>query len=147
MIAMHGADQKLTNFGDFEHIMIHLSRERGWEFSFAAESVPVQAVFNSAMYAPALLAAAEAEMVVRQIPCDLGLLIEGESNSVFGARVAFDEAKNGLLSQFWRIAASAMIVESLPRNGTVIELDPLQFVFGDKYAHYVVDAPSGKDAD
>ena len=130
-------DTKLTGFNDFEHIMIHLAGDRGWQFKFAGEHVPVQSVFNRSTYAPALLTAARVELEARHVPCDLAVRLEGERNSLFGARVVFDESANSLYSQIWRLAATAMIVESLAKDGNYIELDPLQYVLGDGFASYV----------
>ena len=78
-------------YSDFEHIMIHLAGERGWTFKFGDESVPVEAVFNHSTYAPALLAAAETELAARRIGGDLAFALEGEGNSLFGARVRFGQ--------------------------------------------------------
>jgi hypothetical protein len=110
----------LTSYRDYEQIMIQLAKERGWEFEFTGESVPLQSVFNHATYAPALLVAAGTELSAREIPCDLAFEIGGEPNSLFGAKVSFPE--------------------SLPRNGNVIQLDHLQYVLGDEFAHYVSQA-------
>ncbi|MDH0342148.1 hypothetical protein [Chromobacterium haemolyticum] len=129
-------DNRLTGYTDFEGVMIHLSKERGWEFKFTDEQIPVQSVFNHSTYAPALLTLAKAELETRHIPSDLGIRLEGESNSLFGARVVFDDGQNSFLSQIWRLAATAMIVESLPKDGNYIVLDPLQYVLGDAYAAY-----------
>lgn len=130
-------DNKLTSYTDFEGVMIHLANERGWEFKFADELIPVQSVFNHSTYAPALLTLANAEMEARHIPFSLGIRLEGEGNSLFGARVAFDEVRNSFLAQIWRMATTSMIVESLPKEGRYIRLDPLQYVLGDSYAAYV----------
>lgn len=134
----------LTSYRDFEQIMIRLAKDRGWEFKFAGESVPPQSVFNPATYAPALLVAAGAELAVREIPCDLAVEIAGEPNSLFGAKASFPVARSSVQAQIMRIGTTAMILESLPRNGNVIQLDPLQYVLGDEFAHYV---SLGKEAD
>jgi hypothetical protein len=141
-------DVKLTSFKDFEHIMIHLAAERGWQFKFAGEHVPAQNVFNRATYAPALLTAAKAELAARGVACDLGIRLEGEPNSLFGARVDFEDQVNGVYPQLWRLATAAMIVESLPKVGQYVELDPLQFVLGDSFASYLapaISAPQGAE--
>lgn len=127
----------LTSYRDFEQIMIRLAKERGWEFEFAGESVPMQSVFNHATYAPALLVAAGAELAAREIACDLAVDVAGEPNSLFGAKATFPEARSTVQAQIMRIGATAMIVESLPRNGNVIQLDHLQYVLGDEFAHHV----------
>jgi len=134
---MSAIDEKLTGYKDFEHIMIHLAAERGWQFKFAGEHVPTQNVFNRATYGPVLLTAANAELQARGLPVDLGLRLEGEANSLFGARVTFDSAA-GIYPQIWRIATTAMIVESLPKSGQYLELDPLQHVLGDAFAAHVL---------
>lgn len=131
------------DYSDFEHIMIHLAGERGWIFKFGDESVPVEAVFNHSTYAPALLAAAETELAARRIGGDLAFGLEGEGNSLFGARVRFVSERNTFLSQFWRIATTALIIESLPRSGNSIMLDQLQYVLGDRFADYVETATAG----
>ncbi|MDR8877444.1 hypothetical protein [Burkholderia multivorans] len=126
--------------------MIHLGRDRAWEFQFANEQVPLEAVFNSSMYAPALLAGAEAELKARHIPVDLGLALEGDPNSLFGAKVtASSDQDNGIAAQFWRVVAAAFLVESLPRNSGRIMLDDLQFVLGDSFAHHVRPASAAKE--
>lgn len=130
-------DNKLTGFADFEHIMINIANDRGWEFKFGEEFVPVQNVFNHSTYAPALLAAANSELETRHIAGDLAIEVKGESNSIFGARVLFDENRNSLLSQMWRLVTASMIVESLPKNGNYIMLDQLQYVFGDRFAVFI----------
>ena len=140
-------DKKLVGYNDFEHIMIHLAGERGWEFKFAGEHIPVQNVFNHSTYAPALLTAAQAELDTRQLPCDLSIRLEGENNSLFGARVSFDETRNSLTAQFWRLAATAMIVESLAKSGNYIDLDPLQYVLGDSYAAFINPEQGMKEAE
>lgn len=132
---MSAIDEKLTSYKDFEHIMIHLAAERGWQFKFAGEHVPSQNVFNRATYAPALLTAANAELQARGLPVDLGIRLEGETNSLFGAKVVFEAATSGVYSQIWRLATTAMIIESLPKAGQYLELDPLQHVLGDAFAH------------
>lgn len=134
----------LTSYRDFEQIMIRLAMDRGWEFEFAGESVPLQSVFNPATYAPALLVAAGAELAAREIPCDLAVEIAGEPNSLFGAKASFPVARSSVQVQIMRIGTTAMILESLPRNGNVIQLDHLQYVLGDEFAHYV---SQGKEAD
>lgn len=134
----------LTSYRDYEQIMIRLAKDRGWEFEFAGESVPAQSVFNPATYAPALLVAAGAELAAREIPCDLAFEVAGEPNSLFGAKASFPQTRNTVQAQIMRISTTAMIVELLPRNGNTIQLDPLQFVLGDEYAHYV---SQGKEAD
>lgn len=133
----------LINYRDYEQIMIRLAKERGWEFEFAGESVPLQSVFNNATYAPPLLVAAGAELGAREIHCDLGYEIGGESNSLFGAKISFVQERSSVMAQIMRIAASAMLVEALPRNERSIQLDPLQYVLGEEYAHFV---SQGKDA-
>lgn len=123
--------------------MIRLAAERGWEFEFEQETVPVESVFNHAVYAPALLVAADRDLGMRNMPCDLGFELSGEPNSLFGAKVSFTPEKNSYFSQIMRIGTTAMIIESLPRNGNLIQLDLLQSVLGDDFANFV--AP--KDAD
>lgn len=136
-------DNKLTGYPDFEGIMIQLADERGWQFKFDDELIPVQSVFNQAMYAPALLALAETELSARRIACDLAVRLDGESNSLFGAKASFDDERNSTLGQIWRLLASAMIVEALPKDGNYISLDPLKYVLGDTYAaHVVTDQPT-----
>lgn len=134
----------LINYRDFEQIMIRLANERSWEFEFAGEAVPLPSVFNQATYAPPLLVAAGMELEAREIPCDLAYEIGGESNSLFGAKISFPVERSSVFAQIMRIGASAMIIEALPRNGRAIQLDPLQYVLGEDYAHFV---SQGKDAD
>ncbi|CAJ4334254.1 Uncharacterised protein [Burkholderia pseudomallei] len=134
------------SFSDFEGVMIHLGRDRAWEFQFANEQVPLEAVFNPSMYAPALLAGAEAELKARHIPVDLGVALEGDPNSLFGAKVTMSsDQDNGIAAQFWRVVAAAFLVESLPRNSGRIMLDDLQFVLGDSFAHHVRPASVAKE--
>ena len=133
----------LINYRDYEQIMIRLAKERGWEFEFAGEAVPLQSVFNHSTYAPPLLVAAGAELGAREIPCDLAYEIGGESNSLFGAKISFAAERSTVMAQIMRIAASAMLIEALPLNGRTIQLDPLQYVLGEEYAHFV---SQGKDA-
>lgn len=123
-------------YSDFEHIMIHLAGERGWAFKFGDESVPVEAVFNHSTYAPALLAAAETELAARRIGGP-GFRPGGRGQFLFGARVRLVSERNSFLSQFWRMATTALIIESLPRSGNSIMLDQLQYVLGDRFADYV----------
>lgn len=134
----------LINYRDYEQIMIRLAKERDWEFEFVGETVPLQSVFNQATYGPSLLVAAGAELDAREIPCDLAYVIGGESNSLFGAKISFPLERSSVFAQIMRIGASAMIIEALPRNGRVIQLDPLQYVLGEEYAHFV---SQGKEAD
>lgn len=125
----------LTSYRDFEQIMVRLASERNWSFEFAGEPIPSQAVFNPAAYAPALLTAANAELAARGIPLDLGIELCGESNSLFGARVAFSESGKTIQAQMMRIGTTALIIESLPKPGNAIQLDPLQFMLGEEFAH------------
>lgn len=134
----------LTSYRDYEQIMIRLANDRGWAFEFAGEAVPAQSVFNNSTYAPALLVAAGTELAAREIPCDLAFEIAGESNSLFGAKASFAGDRNSVQAQIMRISTTAMIVEALPRNGNVIQLDHLQYVLGDDFAHY---AAQGKEAE
>jgi len=138
-----GESSGLVSYRDYEQIMINLAVERGWEFEFDGESVPVPAVFNQAVYAPALLIAADKELGMRNIRCDLGFEVGGEQNSFFGAKVTFMVEKSNYLSQIMRIGTTAMIIESLPRNGNTIQLDALQFVLGEEFSHFV----ASKDAE
>ncbi len=129
-------------YRDFEQIMIQLVKERGWEFEFSGEPVPVQAVFNHATYAPALLAAAQAELMARDIPCDLAFELAGEPVSLFGARVFFLPGRSTFDAQVMRIGTVSMILDSLFQDAVrqqkgVIQLDSLQYVLGDQYAQYV----------
>ncbi|CAG9169759.1 hypothetical protein [Cupriavidus pinatubonensis] len=140
-------ENKLTEYRDFEGIMLQLATERGWQFKFGDEVIPVQSVFNHAMYAPALLTLAGSELEARRVACDLAFRLDGESNSLFGARVAFEEERNSTLAQLWRLAASAMIVESLPKDGNYISLDPLQFVLGDTFAAFVAPEHAAREAE
>lgn len=133
----------LTKYRDYEQIMIRLAKERDWEFEFAGETVPTPSVFNHAIYAPALFVAAGAELEAREITCDLAYDLGGEANSLFGAKVSFREAGNTIVTQIMRIASTSTIIESLPRHGRMIQLDPLQYVLGEEYAHFV---GQGKDA-
>lgn len=135
---------KRIEYTDFEHIMIRLSLGRGWSFKFGDDFVPIEAVFNHSTYAPALLSAAGTELAMRQIPGDLGFKLEGEANSLFGARVTLEPNTNSAISQFWRLATTVMIIESLPRSGNHILLDPLQYVLGDRYADFV-QAPAATE--
>lgn len=137
-------DNNLTSYRDYEQIMIRLAKDRGWEFEFAGESVPPQSVFNQATYGPPLLVAAGTELAAREIPCDLAFEIGGEPNSLFGAKISFPSARSSVQAQIMRISTTAMILDALPRNGNVIQLDHLQYVLGDEYAHYVTQ---GKEAD
>lgn len=127
----------LTSYRDFEQIMIWLAKRRGWEFEFVGESVPLQSVFNMSTYAPVLLVAAGAELVARGIGCDLAVKIAGEPNSLFGAKVSFPAERSNVQAQIMRIGTVAMVLESLPRNGNVIQLGQLQYVLGEEFAHYV----------
>ncbi len=139
-----GIGGSLTRFRDYEQILIQLANKRGWEFEFAGESVPVQSVFNQATYAPALLAAAGAELAAREIPCDLAFELDGEPNSLFGAKISFPSERSSIQAQIMRIGTTAMIIDALPRNGNMIQLDDLQYVLGDEFAHYISQS---KDAD
>jgi hypothetical protein len=133
--------EQLVTYADFEGIMNQLAIERDWEFKFADELISVESVFNHAMYAPALLAMARMELEARSVPCDLGLQLEGESQSLFGAKVRFDASDpNPILAQIWRLAGTSIAIEMLPRDGRYIVLDPLQYVLGDSYAAYVMAA-------
>lgn len=134
----------LTSYRDYEQIMIRLVKDRGWEFEFAGESVPRQSVFNQATYGPPLLVAASTELAAREIPCDLAFEIGGEPNSLFGAKISFPTSRSSVQAQIMRISTTAMILDALPRNGNVIQLDHLQYVLGDEFAHYVTQ---GKEAD
>jgi len=127
-------------FTDFEGIMICMAEQRGWEFKFDDQVIPVGVVFNEAMYAPALLQAAQAEMKNRHIPCDLGYSIVGDSNSLFGARVQVESGPDDFLAQTWRLVATTFMVEALPKDRGYVILDDLKYVLGDTFAHYVSDA-------
>lgn len=135
----------LDGLDDFEGVMIHLGRDRSWEFQFANEPVPLDAVFNQSMYAPPLLSGAEAELKARSINVDLGLHLEGDRNSLFGAKVSTTSTNNGIAAQFWRVVAAAFFIESLPRDAGRILLDPLQYVLGDSFAHHVQGASLTKE--
>lgn len=132
-----GSSVRLTRYRDYEQILINLANIRGWEFSFADESIPVPSVFNSATYAPALLAAAGAELTAREIHCDLAYELNGEPNSLFGAKVSFPIERSSIQAQILRISTTAMIIDALPKQGNVIQLDHLQYVLGDDFAHFV----------
>lgn len=132
-------DNKLIDYCDFQGIMREIAIMRGWEFKFGDESVPVDSVFNAAMFAPALLAAGSAELHVRRIPFDLGIEIEEDKQSLFGARVVFDESRNSTVAQIWRLALSTMIIESLPKSGQCVSLDPLQYVLGDRFGVHLTE--------
>jgi len=132
-----GESSGLVGYRDYEQIMINLAMERGWEFEFDGESVPAPAVFNQTVYAPALLVAANKELEMRSISCDLGFEVGGEQNSLFGAKITFPAASNNYLSQIMRIGTTAMIIESLPRNGNTIQLDALQYILGEEYSNFV----------
>ena len=119
--------------------MRHLAYERGWEFRFGDSVVPVEAVFNAATYAPALLAAGSAELQARQIAFDLGIKLEGDPQSLFGARVVFDPSRNSPLAQMVRLVLSTMIIDSLPRSGSYICLDALQYMLSDEFSHFIQD--------
>lgn len=139
-----GSGSSLTSYRDYEQILVKLANDRGWEFEFAGEPVPVQSVFNQATYAPALLAAANAELAAREIRCDLAFELGGEPNSLFGAKVSFPPERSSIQAQIMRIGTTAMIIDALPRNDEVIQLDHLQYVLGDGFAHYI---HQGKEAD
>lgn len=139
-----GIGGRLTRYCDYEQILIKLANDRDWEFEFAGEPVPVQSVFNQATYAPALLAAAGRELATRDIPCDLAFDLSGEPNSLFGAKISFPPERSSIQAQIMRISTTAMIIDALPRNGNVIQLDHLQYVLGDEFAHY---ASQSKEAD
>ncbi len=135
----------LTGYRDYEQIMIELAKVRAWAFEFAGEAVPVPALFNHATYAPAILAVAGAELAARQISCDLAFELTGEPNSLFGAKVFFVGARNGVGAQIMRIGTTAMVLEALPRNAAgIIQLDQLQYALGEEFAHY---ADQKKDAE
>ena len=133
-------DIKMTEYTDFEGIMIHLATERGWEFKFTDEVIPVATIFNEATYAPALLTLVKDEFEARQIGGDLGFSLVGESNSLFGAKVQLTDAGRNFEAQLWRILGSTRMIESLPKDGPYISLDPLQFVLGDAFAHHVSES-------
>lgn len=148
-------DNNLTRYRDYEQIMIRLAKDRGWEFEFAGESVPTQSVFNQATYGPALLVAAGTELAAREIPCDLAFEIGGEPNSLFGAKISFPPERSSFQAQIMRISTTAMIIDALREDSLLryqdglqttkaIQLDPLQYVLGDDFAHYVTQ---GKEAD
>lgn len=130
----------LTKYADFEGMMIHLAKEKGWQFSFSDEEIPLSVVFNRAMYAPPLLSATQQELDSRGVSVDLGFQLQGESTSLFGAKVVFHEAEQSILSQIWRLAAVSWMIESLPVVKARIQLDPLQYVLGDRYAQFVTNA-------
>lgn len=120
---------------------MHLAAARNWGFTFNHEAIPLSVVFNSAMYAPPLLFAAQDELQRRRIPADLGLRLEGEANSLFGARAGFIDTDDQILAQFWRIAASVHILACLPQHQGNLQLDPLQFVLGDRFAEFLPASP------
>jgi len=135
-------DIKLTDYKDFEGVMTQLAIDRGWEFKFADEIIPVENIFNEATYAPALLTLVKSEFEFRQINLNLDFLLRGESNSLFGAKVQFTETDNAFQAQLWRILGSTMMIEALPKFGPYISLDPLQYALGDTFASYITEIPT-----
>ncbi len=126
--AMPDLPAPLIGYRAWEQLMVLLADERGWEFTFAGEYVPVDAVFNASTYGPVLLTAVAQELQMRQIRADLGIVLHGDPESLFGARVEFDPAHNSLSAQMWRLHTVAALVEQLPRQGRVYQLDPLPAV-------------------
>lgn len=127
-----------TNYSDFENIMSNLGFYKGWEFMFMNEQIPLANVFDRSSYGPALLALAQQELAARDIDCDLGLAWVGDANALFGTRVEFvNGVTNQTMMQIWRLLATAAVIESLPKHGAYIQLDDLQYTFGDTYALYV----------
>ena len=129
--------EKLTTYRDYEGIMIHLAERQNWQFRFEDEKILVNTVFNASTYGPPLLFAAQDEMRRRHVPAQLGVVLNGESRSLFGAKVSFVLTENAILSQFWRIAISAQLVRSLPRQDNHIQLDPLRYILGDTYSAFL----------
>lgn len=106
--------------------MILIAEDRGWEFTFDGEYVPVDTAFNEATFGPALLVAAAKELQMRQIGGDLGVRLHHDAAALFGSRVSFDEGSAAPLhAQMWRLNATAVLIESLPRQGRTYQLDPL----------------------
>lgn len=133
--------EKLIAYRDYEGIMIHLAERQNWQFRFGDEAVPVDTVFNASTYGPPLLYAAQDEMRRRHVPAQLGIVLQGEPRSIFGARVSFAPTENPILSQFWRISISAQLVRSLPKQNNHIQLDPLQFILGETYSTFLGSGP------
>lgn len=118
----------LVGYRAWESLMILLAEERGWEFTFEGEYVPVDAVFNASTYGPVLLTAVVQELAMRQIRADLAVSLLGDEGSLFGAKVVFDEERNSLSAQMWRLHAVAALIEQLPRRDRAYQLDPLPAV-------------------
>lgn len=127
----------MTSYQDWEHLMVLLAEERSWEFSFDGEYVPVDAVFNASTYGPVLLTAAAKELSLRHIGCELAVALHGDTSSLFGARADFDSKRNSIDAQMWRLHTTAVLIESLPRQGRCFQLDPLPGVLPDIFRSYL----------
>lgn len=127
----------MFSFPVWEQLMIYIAEERGWEFSFDGETVPNETVFNAATYGPVILAAAAEELRLRQIGGELAITLHGDPASLFGARVEFDPARNTVTGQVWRLHTAIAMVESLPRKGNVLQLDPLPAVLPDTFRRFI----------
>ncbi len=131
----------MVSYEDWEQLMVLLAQDRGWEFSFDHEYVPVDAVFNAATYGPVLLTAAATELRMRQIGSDMAITLHGDAKSLFGARVEFENEHNTIDAQMWRLHATSVLIESLPREGRVYQLDALPGVLPPIFRSYLSADP------
>lgn len=120
---------QLTEYGDFEGVMIEVASEQGWTFCDAGEPVAPETVFNEETYGPAILKLAADELVRRGIEAPLGVSFTPSPEAMLGVGAAFDPEQNNLLAATWRICLAAFVVEHLPRSGPDIDLVLLRDVF------------------
>lgn len=132
---------RMVSYEDWEALMVLLAQDRGWEFSFEREYVPVHAVFNAATYGPVLLTAAATELRMRQVGCDMAIALHGDAKSLFGARADFEDERNTIHAQMWRLHATAVLIESLPKDGRVYQLDALPGVLPSIFRSYLSADP------
>lgn len=118
----------LIAYRDFEGILCAWCRAKGHEFEFEGARVPPEGVFLDVAYAPALLAAGDAELVSRDIDLELAVDVTPEVESMFGSRLHFVAEKNSVAAQVHRLLLTMLVVEALPRRGRAIQLDRLQYV-------------------
>jgi hypothetical protein len=133
----------MVSYEDWEQLMIRLAHDRGWQFTFNGDYVPVDAVFNESTYGPVLLTAAVEELRLRQIGGDMAVHLEGDATALFGARAGFDAERNTIDAQIWRLHTTAVLIESLPTDGRVYRLDDLPGVLPPSLRALVQPEPEG----
>lgn len=119
-----------ADYPAFGAVLCDMAAENGWQFAFRGQSVPAAQVFAADGFGPALLALTETELAARHIAVDLGVRYVDAPGSVLGYHVAFMTPTEAgpfaaLSQQMWRLVATSLMVEQMPSNEAVYQLDVL----------------------